>query len=133
MWIWLGLLLFADQMSKRLLYSFATAPLVQNTGMAFGFLSHNTPLIIALNIFLLLLLIVYRKRWFDRSVFQRWAFVFILAGGLGNLADRLLLGFVIDFIHFPGIPVFNFADVYINIAVLLLVLHVLKRAPNHGC
>ena len=64
-------------------------------------------------------------------MFQRWAFVFILAGGLGNLADRVFLGFVVDFIRLPGIPVFNFADVYINIAVFLLILHLLKRAPNH--
>ena len=50
----------------------------------------------------------------------------ILSGGIGNLIDRLVLGFVVDYIHvsfFP--PVFNFADCCVVIGTVLVMVHVL--------
>ena len=59
-------------------------------------------------------------------------FCLLIAGGLGNLMDRFLDGFVVDFMHIrliDGIKtgVFNFADVYITLGVLLIFLHVYKE------
>ena len=48
----------------------------------------------------------------------------ILAGGLGNLIDRVSLGYVVDFIAFSFNPyVFNFADVYITIGIMLYLIN----------
>ena len=126
------LLLALDQISKRLLLSFSPLKLalVQNTGIAFGLMQHNTLLIIGLNILLLVLLVVYRNKLFGSSPLQKWSFAFILAGGVGNLLDRLLLGFVVDFIHVWNIPVFNLADIYINIGILLLIAHLFLYAKK---
>jgi len=72
---------------------------------------------IALSIMLL------RRRAFD--VYAA-GFAFALAGALGNLLDRVLRGFVVDFIRVPYWPVFNLADIWITIGVGLLALAMLR-------
>jgi len=56
---------------------------------------------------------------------ERIAFAFILSGAFSNLVDRLTRGCVIDFIDFKIWPVFNLADIYITIGVLLLFINIL--------
>lgn len=53
--------------------------------------------------------------------------VFLLAGALGNFYDRLFQGYVIDFIYFSLIdfPVFNVADIYVTLSVIVLIVLVL--------
>ncbi len=70
----------------------------------------------------------------SKKVLEILAFYFIIAGALGNFTDRILQGFVIDFIDcdFPNIilqrwPVFNLADSYICIAVSLFVIQTIKE------
>ena len=57
-------------------------------------------------------------------ILEKIGFNFILAGAIGNMIDRVARGFVIDMIDFRGIWafVFNLADVWINIGVLLILL-----------
>ncbi len=52
---------------------------------------------------------------------------FILAGALGNLIDRLFLGYVIDFLDFRIWPVFNVADSAITVGAILLGYSILKK------
>ena len=56
----------------------------------------------------------------------------IAAGGIGNLIDRLRLGYVIDFFYFSLIdfPVFNIADMYVVCSGILLVILVCFRYKN---
>jgi signal peptidase II len=53
-------------------------------------------------------------------------FALALGGALGNLADRILRGYVVDFVRLPHWPVFNLADVWISIGVGLLALAMLR-------
>lgn len=60
------------------------------------------------------------------------ALAFVLSGAIGNMIDRIYQGFVIDFIdfHYAGwhFPIFNVADICINIGVLLLILTEFKKS-----
>jgi len=54
--------------------------------------------------------------------------ILIVSGGISNIIDRINLGCVIDFIHLPFWPVFNFADIYITIGIILLIKkYILKK------
>ena len=56
----------------------------------------------------------------------RWGFVFIAAGALGNMYDRVALGFVVDYFDFIVWPVFNVADSFICIGAGLIILAAVK-------
>ena len=53
----------------------------------------------------------------------QWIGIFLSAGAVGNLIDRLFRGFVVDFIYFKIIhfPVFNVADIYVTVSSVLLI------------
>ncbi len=66
---------------------------------------------------------------------NRWeqlGYGFILGGAVGNGIDRFILGYVIDFLHFKLInfPVFNVADVSINIGLACLLVGYFQKKPN---
>ena len=65
------------------------------------------------------------------SILEKWGFIIIISGALSNIFDRLINGFVVDFIYFHYQeffwPAFNFADIYITTGVLIIVLHILKN------
>ena len=58
---------------------------------------------------------------------QQWLFAVVFAGGLGNMFDRLRLGYVVDMIStdFMNFPVFNVADIFITCGCILLMLHLI--------
>lgn len=87
------------------------------------------PLIITLQSLgaIALLVMLLRRRALD---LYAAAFALVLAGALGNLTDRLLRGYVVDFIRVPHWPVFNLADVWITIGVGLLALAYLGILPR---
>lgn len=61
------------------------------------------------------------------KAFERWCLVAVFAGGLGNMIDRLRLGFVVDMIHleFMEFPVFNVADCFICCGCIGLIFHLI--------
>jgi len=93
---------------------------VNNTGAAFGLFKGNAVfLAIICVVFLAVLFLGRRKSAPDIKSFVGFA---LLAGGaLGNLADRILYGHVIDFIDFRVWPVFNVADICICSGVILVL------------
>jgi signal peptidase II len=66
-----------------------------------------------------LLVMLLRRRSLDLTTA---ALGLVLAGAVGNYADRLLRGYVVDFIHVPHWPVFNVADAYVFVGGIALVL-----------
>ncbi|MDP3790137.1 MAG: signal peptidase II, partial [Candidatus Omnitrophota bacterium] len=73
----------------------------------------------------ILLILFYAKRFQYDYRYARAGLILILAGAIGNLIDRLRLGYVVDFLDFRIWPVFNFADTFISLGGLLLVYHIL--------
>jgi len=53
--------------------------------------------------------------------FARAALLLVTAGAVGNYLDRIVRGYVVDFVHVPHWPVFNVADAYVTVGAILLV------------
>ena len=67
----------------------------------------------------------YRKRFMGFTTFEWWCIAAIYGGGLGNMIDRLRMGFVVDMIQleFMNFPVFNVADCFISCGCIALIVH----------
>ena len=100
----------------------------ENTGAAFGMLKESRWIFIVLTFILVIAaLYVLFKKSIKKTMLLKWALVPIIAGGLGNLIDRVCKGYVVDMIYFKPIdfPVFNFADICVNVGGGLLILGLL--------
>lgn len=63
------------------------------------------------------------KKRIKNLTFAEYTFIFITAGAIGNLIDRLVLGYVVDFFYFKLIdfPVFNVADIYVTLSMIVFI------------
>ena len=95
--------------------------LVHNSGAAYGIFQGKTRFLLIVSILVLVLLVGWRKKIIT-SVYSRWAWCFLMLGTTGNFIDRFFCGYVIDFIDIRLFPLFNLADVYIDIGVAFFVL-----------
>jgi signal peptidase II len=111
---------------------------VRNKGAAFGLLSdwdlpYQPVLLSILSLAALVAIAVYFLRLPEEASLPRVALALVLGGAVGNLIDRLRLGYVVDFIHVywrqHQWPDFNVADSAITVGVVLLVLDIL-RSPG---
>ena len=98
----------------------------QNTGAAWSMLEGQRWLFILIfAVLTVLLLLEYFKFHMPFTTLERWLIAAIYAGGLGNIIDRVRLGYVVDMIHtdFIRFPVFNVADCFITCGCIGLMLH----------
>ena len=128
------LICFLDQLSKffaeKLLVQGSTTPvvknifhitLIHNTGVAFGMFKGHPEVFTgfaALAAVIISVLLIWKKQ--ALTALEKVSLSFILGGTLGNLIDRVRLGYVIDFIDFRVWPVFNIADSFITIGAIML-------------
>ncbi len=99
-----------------------------NTGAAFGMLKDNAILLAVFSIIVIISISVYLIKCYKSiNEINSIAWGLILGGTLGNVFDRLIHGYVIDFIklEFINFPIFNIADLCINIGSIILVAHLL--------
>ena len=98
----------------------------QNTGAAFSsFQGMLWLFILIFAVFTVGILWEFSKKRMPFKTFDRWCIVAIYAGGLGNMIDRLRLGYVVDMIavDFINFPVFNVADCFITCGCIALLVH----------
>jgi len=93
-----------------------------NTGAAFGFFDNSTHFLIIASIVFVVLIVYYLMTKPVESI-VRTSCIAILAGAIGNLIDRLRLGYVIDFIDLRVWPIFNIADSCITLGVVVILIH----------
>ena len=101
-----------------------TIEYIRNYGAAFNILSGSRlflSLISIISTIILMYLIFIRE---DKRI-NKYGLSFIVAGSIGNGVDRIFYGYVIDFIKikFVDFPVFNIADIAINIGILVLIIN----------
>lgn len=101
---------------------------VENRGAAFGMLQGQKFFFVMMTFLLIGLFFVYLKK-VHANKWMTLTATFIIAGAIGNLIDRMLLGYVVDFIDFHIIwrYVFNVADIYVVGGTLLMALQVLLQ------
>ncbi len=112
---------------------------VENRGAAFGMLSDHRWVFMIVSTLAIVALLIYLWKFRPDSCFACMAISMIAAGGIGNMLDRLYLGYVIDFIDFCAFPklwawVFNFADACVCVGggmlVVWLIVSIVKDYKN---
>ena len=102
---------------------------VKNYGAAFNIFSGSRVFLSLISIVfsILLIYLIFRKNTLNS--FDLYSYSFILGGTFGNGIDRIYRGFVVDFINLNIInfPVFNIADISINIGFILLLFNIFKN------
>ena len=107
---------------------------VENTGVAFGIFANKQygPMLLSGFTFIIFLLLLYF--WYKLPLTKkydaiRFVLLFLIAGALGNLIDRVRLGYVVDMLHFYWFefPVFNLADILVVTGSLILILLVMTK------
>lgn len=144
MWIWILIIICAvllDQGSKLLVAEFLSReePLViikgvfrftyvENRGAAFGMFDDHRWVFMILSTIGIAAMLFYLWRFRPESKLACVAISMVIGGGIGNMIDRVVLGYVIDFIDFCAFPnlwvwVFNVADSFVCVGAGLLMLY----------
>ena len=99
---------------------------LENRGSAFGMLQNKRIFLLLISVVVMAIGTFYfvKLPWNNKMMKLRVLIVFILAGGVGNMIDRIRLGYVIDFFYFKLInfPIFNVADIYVTVSIILLFI-----------
>ena len=133
-------IIIIDQFSKYLMfYNYKTVinkdfllfklDFVKNYGAAFNIFSGNRIFLSCISIIFSILLTYLILRKNTLNTYDLYSYSFILGGTIGNGIDRIFKGFVIDFINlnFINFPVFNIADISINIGFIFLLYSIFKN------
>ena len=140
-----SIILIVDQLIKLLISNFTlyhgitvikdffTIIYVRNTGAAFSILEGNRLLLIAISLFALFMFyFILRKQ--KLSKFDIISYGFLIGGILGNLFDRIVRGYVVDYLDFKifnhYFPVFNLADSFIVIGIILIMIKIIRGDKN---
>lgn len=135
-------ILLVDQLSKSLIEiyfklnnsfvvvkDFFAITVAHNTGGAWSILENHSYLFIVFSLIALVVLINFMFH-FKNNIRNNIAFALACAGIMSNLADRIFLGYVRDFLDFTifgyNYPIFNIADIAIVIGVFLLIIAIIK-------
>lgn len=99
--------------------------LVHNTGAAWGSFSDSTLMLAFVSVVICILILVLT--WFESphaSLFEMLGLALVFAGGIGNMVDRFMYGYVVDFITplFIDFPTFNIADIGVTCGVVMVLI-----------
>ena len=120
--------------SIMIIKHFFSITLVHNTGAAFSILSTNTFFLILVGIIALFLIYLFFIK--DKEISKKNSILYgmLIGGILGNLIDRIFRGYVVDFLDFKifgyDYPVFNFADIFITISIIFIIIDIIRSDRN---
>ena len=106
--------------------NFFSITYVQNTGAAWSILSNKTYIIVLISFIIILVIGYYVLKNKPNTKMEKIAYSLILGGAVGNFIDRIIYGYVIDFMDFYifgyNYPIFNIADTFIVIGIIILII-----------
>ena len=105
---------------------------LQNRGAAFSMLQDQQWFFAVITLIVMVGAIWYLHKHIEDSFWTVFGLVLIISGGLGNFIDRVSQGFVVDMFHldFVNFAIFNVADSYLTVGVIVLLLAMLKEEMN---
>lgn len=132
------IILVVDIISKRLIISsmieresiniinnFFSITYARNTGVAFSFLDGYVDLIVIVTLIIIVMMFMYIKNNIRNNI-EVVSYSLVIGGAVGNLLDRIIYGYVVDFLDFNifgyKAPIFNLADTFIVIGVMMLII-----------
>ena len=155
MLIWIVVIvavIFCDQLTKQLVVNFLdkSEPLdvipgvfrftyVENRGAAFGMLDEHRWIFMIISTVAIVGLFIYMWKFCPKDKVLCLGLSFIIGGGIGNMIDRIFLGYVIDFLDFCAFPdiwmwVFNVADAFVCVGAgfvaLYLVIDIVRETKK---
>ena len=134
------IIVFIDQIAKFLIKTNfqlnQTLPIINNIfhltyihnfGAGFGILQQQRWILAFISIIVIGFIFYYLDRIREKERLLQLLAGFVLGGTIGNLTDRIINGYVIDFLDFRIWPVFNFADSFVTIGVIGLIIYYWKK------
>jgi len=141
------LLVFADLFSKFLVFNyielykfikitnFLDITHIHNFGVSFGLFAGTIPPIVLIIFAILVVFFIIYLFLKTEDIYEHWGFFIIVCGAVANIIDRSLNGYVIDFIYFHinqfYWPAFNFADIYISLGIIMIIINMLKKIKKN--
>ena len=122
--------------SQTIIENFFYYTYSHNQGGAWGILSGHVALFILIGIAAFAAMIYYFMKTSQDQKLMRYGIVLLFSGALGNFIDRVVLGYVRDFINFIilgyDFPVFNIADIAIVLGVCLIIVEIIFEEHIYG-
>ena len=104
---------------------------IHNFGVSFGLFSGTIPSLVLILIGLFVTAFVIYLYINSSDTLERWGLFIIICGAIGNIVDRTINGYVIDFLYLHinqyYWPAFNFADIYISIGIIMIIVNMVKK------
>lgn len=103
-----------------------------NDGAAFSSFSGQRVLLIALPIVMIIALLIALYKFNKKGILFTLSIIMIVSGGIGNLIDRCIFGYVVDFISFSfmNFPIFNVADIFVTVGAALFIVYIIFFDDN---
>ena len=105
---------------------------IHNFGVSFGLFAGTIPALVLVIIGLFVTAFVLYLYINSSEFLERWGLFIIICGAIGNIVDRFINGYVIDFLYLHinqyYWPAFNFADIYISIGIFFILLYFLNNS-----
>ena len=124
---WLAVIYLEGEASFPLWKNVFHLTFVKNKGAAFGMLSDQRWVFMIFSSVAIIALAIYLFKFCKQSPWVKISLAMIIGGGIGNMIDRVLLGYVIDFLDFTLInfAVFNVADCFVTVGAFMLIGYLL--------
>ena len=104
---------------------------IHNFGVSFGLFSETIPSSVLIIFGMLIVFFIIYLFLNSNDILESWGLFIIICGAMANIIDRFINGYVIDFIYFHikqfYWPAFNFADIYISIGIIMIIINMVKK------
>ena len=134
---WLAIIFLKGSESAVFIKGVLQFTYLENKGAAFGMLSNHRWVFLIISTVALIGITIYMITWRPGDKFAYIGVSFIVGGGIGNMIDRVWLGYVVDFIDFCAFPriwnyVFNVADSFVCVGAGFIMLYMILSAVKES-